>query len=958
MWVLLLIAVGVVAACSSVSVAGGDAVIADLIPDQDGVRRYTLRSGLEVVMVPADEDAGANGSQNGSSDGIELWLVLRAGTMDEDDAQRGAAGVVERFVRQGLGGYDADAIDGLLAGGGELMGGRKPSGSMVLLDQTIYMGRAARDDLGGLESLLGMYAAMLRPQQWAFNDVRVSAAKSGAVEMVEGMMSPEMRARQHWLPELLGEGRLGTRVGLTEPEAIERLDAGTLASYARAYYTPSRATLLVVGGRDEAAAIERLIAQELGGLEPGQRGGVVDLREPFASDQGLTRSVAGLDPELEGHTAALVWITERDDACLAAWSECASAFTETRMRSMLIGQVADELIRHRIERLGVASLGRETKISVDQIGLAGQVDLLQCVIQRRDSADWESSLRLLIGECDRLARDGAGQDEIVRARGSLLARWHRAADEWRAQSSAQRVWLVHWLISSGRPMTDMVRWDQRATRMMSTIGEQEIRTAIRRKLDPSSVRVLAVARGEPADSLAMRAQIDAIVKYVRKEPLAAIDPDWMRTLGGALLDRSSFDGEVVQVSQHAPSGTWGGRLSSGLDVWARPTAGDDDGQVEYCATLWGGLFADGSLCEAQIEAAMLAWTTPSSESRSARWLAVYMQEHELGLETQRVVGGVQLRVQGPAGASREALELLYVLLDRPMIDAQAFERWASQRRVGEHLGKEPLERAMVMLYQPELASDQACVITLDDAQRLLTRMVRNAQIGVGIAGRIDPAAEIEQAGVLLGSLAERDGGPGSAGVDDVEGVIARERSVELATDDQGRDELVLGMMGSGMTDLEQLRASILAAMVLSDRAQALARARGLDGVRLDAQIMMSDAIGARWALVLRARGKSLGEGEAVFAEALSDLIAEGISDAELEGLQEDLDRSIGRYFDRAGYWSRRLSELGMHGRSVQDLWEIRSGYAAIDAERASEALRMVVNSQERFRVLVKGTGSR
>lgn len=147
-------------------------------------------------------------------------------------------------------------------------------------------------------------------------------------------------------------------------------------------------------------------------------------------------------------------------------------------------------------------------------------------------------------------------------------------------------------------------------------------------------------------------------------------------------------------------------------------------------------------------------------------------------------------------------------------------------------------------------------------------------------------------------------------------------------------------------------------MVLSDRARAVAEAQGLENTRVDAQVIRSDAIGDQWALVMRASGSELSEAESVLAEALATIVSEGISDEELAAVKAELDRSIERYFDRAGYWSRRLSQMGLHGRDVQDLWSIREGYAQIDATQASGAIRDAVNGQDRFRVLIEGQQSR
>jgi predicted Zn-dependent peptidase len=924
----------------------------EIIRDQPGVERYGLSSGLEVVRV----DTGEYAPPGAAADGLQMWLIVCAGTVHEGEAERGASTLAERVIRNGFGGRSSEQIDAMLISANTDDGSppRSP-GSLVTLDQTIFTGQTRTQELGEVEALLGFYAELLGDSAWRIDAAHLEAAKGSMRDKLDEYMSPELRARQRWLPRLLGPGPLGTRVGLPETEHIDRLDVRGLKSFVDRVYRPSRSTLLIVGDLS-SLDLDATIVRTLGGLTPGPRGQRNDLREGVISGA----RVMGLDPDLEKHQAALVWMNTRGDACLEPWSVCAGRYSESMMRDLVIDRVAAELLRHRIDRLGVAALGTGAVISVDQISIAGQIDLLQCVVEHTglDDEDWQRTLRMLVSETDRIARDGADRSEISRARGSLLARWHREAKSWRDQPDTQRAWLVHWFVTSGRPVVDMVRWDTRATELMATISDREINDALARLIDPRMTSVLAVTRGDPEQEQAMGARVTSFVDDVRTKPLAKIDPDWMMTLGGELFDETNFSGQIQEVTQHAPSDTWGATLASGVRVWTRPVGGDGD-RVELCAMLWGDMFRDGSMPESQISAAMLAWRTPSSESRSARWLAVFCENHGIDVRARRVVGGVQLQVSAPAREIESAVGLLYLLLDRPMIDADTFADWKTRQQREPDSG-DPLDRALAMLYQPELTREnEHDEVALDRAQRTLTRMVRNARIDIGIAGTVDPVAEIERAGSMLGQLVKREP-PKDSAVEDAENEHAmslRERSVEIQIDGDS-PQMVLGVRGSRLNDLERLRATILATMVLSDRARALGIERGISGTQLDAQVVLSEALGNRWALILRVRGDDLTGGETVLSEAAVSLVAEGIGVKELEAVKAELDASIARYFDRASYWSTRLSTLGQQGRSVDDLWTIRAGYADVSASDASTALREAIGTNDRFRIILSPSGQR
>ena len=918
----------------------------EIVRDQEGVRRFGLSSGLEVVVYPMD----ASKRDRVGDGGLQMWLVVRAGAMDERDDERGAAFATERLIRLGVGGLERDAVDALLVHGDADNYSARARGSLVTLDQTVFMGHTDASNPESVRSLLRFYGSVLDPDSWAVPDDRLSIAKQEVIERYEAIMNPSLRARQGWLTDLLGEGVMGTRVGLPETADIHALDFDAFESFAQRGYRASRATLIVVGDTS-GMDLDAIIAKSLGMLDRKERGKVTDLREGL----GGSSFVMGLDTEMESHEVAAVWVRADDEACLEPWGVCASRFSESDLREMVLERVTIELIRHRLERLLIGSLGSGVEISVNGIELSGQIDLLQCVIEREgiEEQDWSRSLGMMLGECDRLARDGAMADEIARARGSLLARWHREADAWESMNADRRMGLVHWLVTNSRPVLDSSAWDEHATRIMSGVSDVQVNEMIRRMLDQERAQLLAVTRGERDDALQLSGRVRAVVDRVRAEPLAQIAADWMSTLGGALLDDERLEGEIVQVSQHAPSGTWGATLGNGVRVWARATDGDEKDRVELSAMLWGDMFGDGSLRESEINAAMLAWSTPSSESRDSGWLAVFCESRDIKVQTRRVVGGVRLEIGAPIEEGESALKLLYVLLDRPMIDAGVFAQW--QRTYAGEMA-DPVERALALLYNPAYANGFGIVApTIDDAQRALTRMVRNANVGVGIAGSIDPDEMIERAGMTLGELASRDDAS-SADAQVVENKhMARVSEIEVFGVES---EVVSGLLGGSLRDLDTLRATTLASRVLRDHARVMAVRRGLEADEIDVEVVKSDALGDRWAILLRASGADAESAMLLLEEAADEIMSDGISEDDLSRVKDEADGRIEPYFESSLFWSKRLSSAGMYGRSIDDLWTIRKWYAEIDTDSATLALRNALSGSERFFVRIsksKGT---
>ncbi len=901
----------------------------DLIGDDQGVRRYGLRNGVEVVVV-----AGEPGAL-GHADDVQLWLILDAGLMDETAGTRGVAQVCASMARHGVDGFDTDAIAEMLTTEEERARAPKRAlGVQVILDHTIFTGHAPVGDTGAMERVLSYYAAVLEPGAWGADEAVFEDARAWVGERVSEAMSAEMVARQRWMGRLLGDGVLGSSLVLPELAEIDGLTIADASGFAERGYHAGRATILVVGDVS-GVDLDTMIAGALGRVASRTD----EVARPDAADGlGGDRMIFEQEPGWDQHQAVLVWASVIDGV------EC----THDGLRSYVIDRVAEELIRRRVERLGIAELGGESEIQVDRFELGGRVALMQWVIQRDGVGDqeWEESIAFLVRESERLAQHGAGREEIVQARGGLLAGWHRDAEAWRTMGTRERARDYLWLTISDRRIIGAARWDEIATGLMSEIRDEEINEAVRRLADPGSARVLVSRGGERNGAMEKEVALGELVGSIEQAEIVALDDGWMRSLGGDLLDERRSSGGPGRVTQHGGSGTWGGTLENGVRVWARNVGADD--RVEMSVMVWGAMIRDGSMSEAEIDAAMLAWERPSTEERDAGWLAVYEENHGIEVRARRVVGGVRLSVECSIDTTDEALALVYTLLDRPMIDPGAFERWASRDAVAFG-DSDPLDRALAELYMPGLLKGRGEAISYDSAQRGLTRLVQNAQIEIGIAGAFDPAGMLEQACGYFGMLSQRGG--------DVPVVISaepnrfgNERRVRVFGDEAA---LVFGVRGGSMEDLETLRAIILAGMVLDEQLGDEAERLGLSRDAFDAQVGMSDALGDRWALLVSINANDAIAHEQRVREMVQQVAIDSVGMDELSRAQDRLVGSIDRYFDRPGYWSTRLSTLGAQGRTVEELWSIREGYRSVGSDQATRALREAIEQGDWFRIEIE-----
>lgn len=938
------------------------------IGDQAGSSRVVLSNGLELIVI---EDSASAGSD------VQMWLILRAGSMYERDDERGAAKVLERIVRRGTTRFDAQAIDELL------MKQSNGNGSFVSFDQTGYLAQVDLKTDRSIENAIRFFGDIVGLNPELVSDADFESAIADVQKEISNETSAEMRSRQRWLPVLMEGTWFGDRLPTPSLDELSSLTAAGVRRFAREHYRPGQAVLIVYGGVD-ASAIQAMVTEQMGmhassrmnGLDEHSRGNPQALGDTIDARLGASMSqryVLGTDPGFETHQNAMIWFEDRDDSCIGSWSDRAQRYSLNEMRTHLIDRVAGEVLEYRLDRLIAGELGLEAQVSVEQIDLFGQVDLLQIAVESQDVTNdsWARSMTYLVRECDRLFRDGASEHEIVRARGALLARWHREANDWAHRDTQSKMGLMHWLITTGRPIMDIGTWDERATRLMVDISDDEVERTIQRLIEPSLAAYLTLMSDEMAksnqlvggdqNSTSLRnGVIQDVVKSAMSSAIDSIDPEWMETIAGPLFEQDSSilidPGVVEEVIEHPASGVVGVKLKNGIEIWSRGVGDGEVDEINLSATVWGGVLSTGGGREMQtervVQAALSAWRMPATESRSGGAVSTFIREHGLSVSVSREAGYVQLGVRGPTSSLSEAAQLMYVLLDQPMIERDAFESWLIRL---ERDGVDPLEQALGKMYGSDEGLTKTDRVSIDDAQRMLTQMVRSGRVDIGIAGPMDASDMIEQVSGLFGLLVEREGvvAKGIPVQENQLGMTHR-RLAQMSGFDEREHGVTLGYVSNKPVDLSSLRGLFLGAMVLNDRIDQLEDEQGIE-IPIRAQVGFSDAIPDRVMLIVRSRCEESAYETVIdlIDEAIGSVVRDGVDEDELIGVQDRIERSINQYFDSPSYWSARLSMLGVHARSVDDLWTIRQGYHALDSEMVSHVFGELVSSRDQFRVEIK-----
>ena len=223
-----------------------------VLPQDPQVRKGRLENGLTYYLRHNDRPAKR----------AELRLVVNAGSVLEDDDQRGLAHFLEHMEFNGTENFaSGDLVDFL-----ESIGSRFGAdlNAYTSFDETLYMLEIPTDH----EGLLDKGFLVLR--DWASR----ALIAPEEVEKERGVVLDEWRQglgvrdrlRKIQMPVLLKNSRYAERLPIGDPEIIAHAPAERIRAFYRDWYRPDLMAIVAVGDID-VDAVETLIHDRFGDLE-------------------------------------------------------------------------------------------------------------------------------------------------------------------------------------------------------------------------------------------------------------------------------------------------------------------------------------------------------------------------------------------------------------------------------------------------------------------------------------------------------------------------------------------------------------------------------------------------------------------------------------------------------------------------------------------------------------------
>jgi zinc protease len=623
--------------------------LADLMPIDPEAAMGTLPNGLRYYVRPNPRPANR----------IELRLVVKAGSVLEDEDQLGLAHFVEHMQFEGTRNFPGQGINQFLASLG--LGIGADANASTSYDETQYSLRLPAD----APDVLDRGLAVLR--DWA----GAATFDPEAIERQRGIVLSEWRlglgASERTGDKIrraqLEGSRYATRSPIGTPEIIQKAQRDQLVRFYRDWYRPDLMAVIIVGDINRDAAV-----------------GLVKQRFTSLTNPVPPRPRQAFDvPEKPGTRYAIVTDKETTATSVAVTNLRPARRQDTvgGYRDIMMDQLFGDMLDARLDEL--------TQRENPPFLRANASRSLFPMPRTRDEAALEAlvandgvtrGLDALLTELQRVIRFGFTSTELDRAKAARMLSYERMVTESPDRPSASRAdeYTRNFLQSEALPTI----WQELAfhRRFLPDVTLTEI-NALGTQWFPDQNRLVIVSAPEAVGvQLPSETQLAATVRSAAAKTVERyVDVD----AGQKLLETTPARGTIVRTVTRPEVGITEWTLSNGAKVVLKPTTLKED-QILFRATAPGGmsLASDTDLPAVRVADDVVAaggvgrfsaTTLERMLSGKAAVVSPFLGETEQGM------GG------GSTPQDLETLfQLLYLRFTQPRADQAAFAAFVSQAR--------------------------------------------------------------------------------------------------------------------------------------------------------------------------------------------------------------------------------------------------------------------------------------
>ena len=582
----------------------------------------------------------------------ELWLAVNAGSVMEDDNQKGLAHFLEHMLFKGTQRFPSQALLDFLQGIGMKFG--PDINASTSFDETVYTLQIPTEKEGDVSKAFDVL------QDWA----GAATLSTQDFDKERGVIVEEWRLRdktasgrmqEKIVPMLLGDSKYAKRLPIGDMDIVRNAPVETLRSFYEKWYRPEMMAVVAVGDFD-VDQVEKMIRERFSKLS--NPAGKATQRPTFdVPAQAGTRALVVKDPE-NPYTS------------LSVYQSRAARSLETvgDYRALLVDTLVTMMLNQRYAEVAQQANAPFLQAEAGNDNLVRPTDIygLSAVVKEEKALD---GLDALVTEFERARTYGFTAGELARAKQDIL-RFYESANKERKTSASDRYAREYVDLFLRKIASPGIEYEYPLVqRLLPSITLEDANKTIANLVTPDN-RAIILQAPEKADlKLPTESELVSAVDAARAKKL---EPYSDQVARANLMEQKPAPAAIVSEKTIPDLGVTEITLANGVRVIMKPTAFKKD-EVLFSATSPGGnsLVTDADYPEAAIAA---SWIGNSGVSDLNQTELTKLLSGKLA-DVSPMIGELKEGFRGSASPDdlETALQLMTLYATRPRSDDNTFQ---------------------------------------------------------------------------------------------------------------------------------------------------------------------------------------------------------------------------------------------------------------------------------------------
>ncbi len=605
---------------------------------------------------------------------VELRLAINAGSLMEDEDQRGLAHFCEHMCFNGTKNFPKNELVNYLQSAGVRFGA--DLNAYTSFDETVYMLPLPTDK----EEIVDKGLQIL--EDWAhnvqFEGSEIDKERGVVVEEWRTGRGADQRMLDKWLPVLFKDSRYAERLPIGKKEILENFKHDVIRKFYKDWYRPDLMAVIVVGDID-VDKMEAKIKTYFGRIEATKNPRPRQTYNVPAHKETYVKILQ--DKEASFNTLRINY-KQPDEKML----------NQADYRRNLMYELYQEMLGNRLEEISQKPETPFLFAFSGYSGLIGRTSKAYQMFAQVSDENMEKAITTLLTENKRVLDHGFNLSELERAKQELLKRYEKSFNERNKTNSENYVQEYITLFLEGSPAPGIEFEYDLVKKMVPSIGVEELNALPKKWITKENRVVIITAADKPTVKLPTEARVLEIMNQIDDIKVAKYED---KVITEPLMSKMPNAGKIVkEVKLPKIEDVTELTLSNGAKVVYKKTNYKDD-EIRISAYSAGGtsLYPDADMFSAQYATQVIneAGVSKFSETDIKKMMSgkVVRISPFIGETSEGMFGSTN-----PKDAEL-AFQMMHLYFTEPRKDESAFKAFVTKNKA---LYKNLLSNPMFFFY--------------------------------------------------------------------------------------------------------------------------------------------------------------------------------------------------------------------------------------------------------------------